>query len=313
MGPRTRVDANTLCTVATLGLEAIVSDIVVGVTGIEDTISKIVKMQVEQSAGVGDDGLIPVCPTCNVQATHVGGGRIDVYTTPGFDSVRLAVSTTRYTDTTTDPNDMGLIIPPATYAVLASGGTYRSCFAADGTSAAICDGLPLDSQGTFNWWGSDVPVPTPWPMGPNGQYGYIGARDNAWHRLIPLGVTRHAEQLPSPGLEAGSLLARRGGGATNTPGSRLAVQPGCVVPPDSDDLTTAVPTRIAFGVNDLPSVGTEPPTSGALEATVLIPDASASQIVFKGVGRCPAEPTPALRTAGDVTATSATATVSLAN
>jgi hypothetical protein len=67
-----------------------------------------------------------------------------------------------------------------------------------------------------------------------------------------------------------------------------------MIPPDSLDLTTAVPTRIALGINDLPSVGTEPPTSGKLDATVLIPDAAQSQVVFKSAARCPTEPAPAL-------------------
>ncbi|HEY7375402.1 MAG TPA: hypothetical protein VIF57_24805, partial [Polyangia bacterium] len=294
LAPKGRVNSSVACTLLTLGIDALITDIVVSAEGIEGQIGDAVRLQVEASSGANSDGNIPVCPTCNVQAVHIGGGRIDLYATPGIDSVRVNVSTVGYTDRTKDPNGMGLIIPPATFTLVTSGGTYRSCVAADGTPATTCPGLMLDAGGTFNWWGSDVPVPTPWPTGANGQIGFIGARYDAWQRLIPLGVTRHTEQLPSPALPVGVLLARRGGGASNTPGARLRVTPGCMIPPDSLDVTTAVPTRIALGVNDLPSVGTEPPTSGKLDATVLIPDAGQSQVLFQGAGRCPAEPAPSL-------------------
>jgi hypothetical protein len=136
---------------------------------------------------------------------------------------------------------------------------------------------------------------------------------SAWQRLIPLGVTRHTEQLPSPTLPVGVLLARRGGGASGMPGPRLRVTPGCMIPPDSLDVTTAVPTRIAFGVNDLPSVGTEPPTSGKLDATVLIPDAGQSQVVFQSAARCPAEPAPSLHGVGLTNVGTATIGTAAAN
>jgi hypothetical protein len=295
--PKGRVDAGTACSLLTFGIDAIITDIIVAATGVEDQIGNQVKLQMEGNVGV-QDGVIPVCPTCIVQAVQIGDGRIDIYATPGFDSVRVNVGTDRLTDRTSDPNNMGLIIPPATYALVMSGGTYRSCVTADGTPAATCAGMMLDASGTFNWWGSDVPVPTPWPTGANGQIGYIGARADAWNRLVPLGVTRHAEQLPSPTLAAGMLLARSGGGAAGTPGPRLRVKPGCMIPPDSIDITTAVPTRIALGINDLPVVGTEPPTSGKLDATVLIPDYSLSQIAFSSATACPAEPPAPLQVLG---------------
>jgi hypothetical protein len=301
MGPRTRVSSGTICTLLSLGISAIITDIVVAAKGIEDTISKTVQLQMESSAGVTADGFIPVCPTCRVQEVKIGGGRIDIYAMPGFDSVRVNVSTTRYTDTTKDPNGMGLIIPPATFAMVASGGTYKSCVAADGTSAATCTGLQLDGDGAFNWWGTDVPVPNPWPEGPNGTIGYYGARHAAWNRLIGLGLTRHVEQLPAPTFPAGALLARRGGGASNTPGPHLRVKGGCMVAPDSADPATAVATRIALGVNDLPSVGTQAPTSGKLDATVLIPDVALSKLAFEHATPCTAEP-PSFKGLNDLTA-----------
>jgi len=169
------------------------------------------------------------------------------------------------------------------------GGAYKSCVAADGTSVATCTSMQLDSDGTFNWWGTDLPVPTPWPMGPNGTYGYIGARHEAWNRLIPLGVTRHVELLPAPTFPVGALLARKAG-STSGIGPHLRIQGGCMVPPDSLDVATAPTTKIALGVNDLPSVGTQPPTFGKLDATVLIPDAGFSQTVFQNATPCAAEP-----------------------
>src|SRR4029079_4543302 len=53
MGPRTRVSADTLCTLLTVGIDAIITDIVVAAKGIEDTISNTIKLQMEDSAGVG--------------------------------------------------------------------------------------------------------------------------------------------------------------------------------------------------------------------------------------------------------------------
>jgi len=314
MGPNPRISAGTVCTLATVGLYAIAADIFISAEGIEDQIASQVRLQMEQSAGVDKNtGLIPVCPTCTVEAVHVGGGRIDVYATPGLDTVRVAASTTRYTDTTKDPNSQGLIIPPATFVLVTSGGTYHVCSAADGTSAASCPGLDLDALGTFNWWGSDVPVPTPWPVNQYGAQGFIGARYEAWQRLIPLGVTRHPLDLPSPTLPSGALLARRGGGATNTPGPHLRVQPGCMVAPDATDATSAVATRIAFGVNDLPSVGTEPPTSGQLDVTVVLPEAALSQTLFSGATPCAAEPPLPFHGQGIDLSNVASTSVSLAN
>ena len=191
---------------------------------------------------------------------------------------------------------MGLILPAGTYAMVTGGGAYDSCIAADGTAASVCNHLHLDGNGDFNWWGTDVPVPTPWPTGPNGQIGFIGSHYEAWQRLIPLGLTRHTAQLPSPGLAAGALLARRSTSTTSPSTPRLRVQAGCMIPPDANG---GAPYRIAFGINDQPSVGTQAPAQGQLEATVIIAATQEiSQMSFGSAAKCAAEPGPLVASVG---------------
>jgi len=286
--PRVRIHDSLACSVLFPVIYPIVKAIAVDVTGIQDSIAQNVKVNMESGAGADSEGLIDVCATCAVKDVKVGDGKIDIYTLPGFDSVRLNVSTTRYTDVTSDPAHTGLAIPEGFYTIIAGGGTYESCIAADGTPTAICDKLTLDSSGDFNWWGTDVPVPSPWFLGSNGTYGYNGARANAWERLTPLGLTRHVDQLPTSSFAAGSLLARRSDQSGLAPTTRLDVSNGCMVAPDG---TAGAPFALAFGVNDVPVVGTEAPTSGQLDATVLLAgDADTSKLLFGGVKPCAAAP-----------------------
>ena len=300
-GPDIDVEAGGVCTLLSLGLYAIGEDVVVHVLGILDSHVEDVKGDIELRLGDKDqDGFIPVCDGCVVKDVTIGNSRIDVYTLLELDSVRVNVSATRYTDSTADPAHMGLALGQGMYTLVAGGGAYDSCIAADGTPASTCDKLALDPSGAFNWWGSDVPVPSPWFVGTSGATGYNGPRANAWQRLTTLGLTRHVAELPTAVFAAGSLIARRSASSPVAPTGRLRV-PGdgsCMVPPDP---RAGSIFHLAFGVNDVPVVGTQAPTQGELEATVVLAvDAVASQGYFGNRTRCDSAPT---QTLGDTVRT----------
>ena len=274
LGPRANVNLAAYCSILSFGLLEIAADIIAAARGITDEIERTVSAQLNAQVGADEEGHIETCLGCRVVDVRIGDGRIDVWIVPPTDRVRLEVSTTRATDRTSDPTQ-GLALPAGMWAPVVAGGTYESCVAANGTPASVCERRVLDANGLFNWWGSDVPVPSPWEMGANGLYAYYAPRHNAWQRLQ--GVTRQVATLPDAAFPAGALLARRTGSA-----SRSRIETGCVVPPD---LSNAY--RMSLGVNDVPVVGTEPPTRGQLEATVLLAnDASQSDAMFGSLRRC---------------------------
>ncbi len=241
------------------------------------------------SAGFGadEDGHIQVCNGCRVVDVRIGGGKIDIMTVPPTARVRVNVSTTTLTDKTANPN-AGLLLPAGMLAPIVAGGTYESCQASIGQSPATCTPkFALDGAGLFNWWGSDVPVPSPIAYSQTGAAAVLGGRQNAWARLQ--GLTRDVAKLPSRRFPAGALLARRSTTDLLQPTTRALVENGCVMPPNP---TSAY--RVSLGVNDIaqPVTGA-PPTSGKLEATVLIAAHKLqSESVFGSQKECVAETLP---------------------
>ena len=284
VGPRPDVETGTFCRLITLGIWQLVTE------GLTDDASITGPFAASLSAGFGADsnGHIKVCDLCRVADVLIGNGAIDIYTIPPVDRVRLNVSTTRFTDATADPSQ-GLILPAGFFAPIAAGGTYVSCQAANGTSTASCGTtFAVDLEGLFNWWGSDVPVPNPWYTAPNGATTIIWTRKGAWDRL--LGLTRDVTKLPEKTFPAGALLARRTTTSPIFPTTRAMVSNGCVVPPDAN-----APIRFTLGVNDAPAVGSQPPTSGKLDATVLMAaDAGQSATLFGHSQVCTAAPSSTL-------------------
>jgi hypothetical protein len=284
VGPRPDVETGTFCRLITLGIWQLVTE------GLTDDASITGPFAESLSAGFDADenGHIKVCDLCRVADVLIGNGVIDIYTIPPVDRVRLNVSTTRFTDVTADPSQ-GLILPAGFFAPIAAGGSYDSCQAANGSSTASCGTkFALDMEGLFNWWGTDVPVPNPWYTAPNGATTIIWTRKHAWERL--LGLTRDVTKLPEKSFPAGALLARRTSSNPVFPTTRAHVSNGCVMAPDAN-----APYRVSLGVNDVPAVGTQPPTSGKLDATVLMAtDAAQSATLFGGSHVCTAAPSSGL-------------------
>jgi hypothetical protein len=280
MAPRADVETGLFCKLISLGIWQLVTE------GFADEASITGPFAESLSAGFGADanGHIKVCDLCRVTDVLIGNGVIDIYTVPPVDRVRLNVSTTRFTDATADPTQ-GLILPAGFYAPIAAGGTYVSCQAANGSSTSSCGTtFAVDLEGLFNWWGSDVPVPNPWYTAPNGATTIIWTRKGAWDRL--LGLTRDVTELPEKTFPAGALLARRTTTSPVFPTTREKVSNGCVIPPDANG-----PVRFTLGINDVPAVGSQPPTNGKLDATVLMAaDAGQSKTLFGNNHVCTAAP-----------------------
>src|SRR5690606_6638374 len=239
------------------------------------------------SAGFGADeqGRIKICDLCRVVSVRIGSGRIDIYTLPPVDRVRLNASTTRGTDPTADPAQ-GLILPAGFYAPIAAGGTYESCQSVGSAGPATCaKKFDVDMDGLFNWWGNDIPVPSPIVYGQNGTAVVNGSRQAAWNRL--LGLMRNTTQLPSARFPAGALLARRTPQSALTTTTRARVSNGCVMPPNAQ-----APYRVSFGVNDVAvPAGAVVPTRGKLDVTLLMAlNAEQSQTLFGSRPVCQAEP-----------------------
>lgn len=282
-GPYVAHNISAACALLTLGLGEIVAEIYAAVEGIDDQVLASFLPRFEEGLGAGEDGKILICPLCKVQDVRITTGRIDIVMVPPIDRVRVDVSTTNYRDATDDPRGHGLALPPEFQVAVAPAGLYTSCITANGTRASVCPSFPLDAAGTFNWLGDRIPIPSPWVSTPNGP-AYYATRHGAWNRL--LGVSRNPEtlSLPAAGFDVGVLLARLGTGSTSE--LRRKVTAGCAI-----SQTGTARNFLAFGVNDVPSVGPEAPTAGKLAASVLLADtASQSNVLFGDVSRCPRDP-----------------------
>lgn len=297
VGPYAHYSVSTLCSITTLGIANIVGAIYGAVEGLEGQILASFLPQFQGGLGADEDGRIQICPGCRVLDVKIVPGRVDIYAIPPTERVRVNVSTTQYRDATAEPRGTGLALPRDHYVALAPAQLVTECVSADGTSASVCDSLPVDSAGVLNWMGN-VPVPNPWestPLGP----AYFATRHAAWNRLS--GVTRDPAVLPVAAFDVGALLARLGDGTTSNP--RRRVTAGCMVPPSG-----RAADFLAFGVNDVPSVGTQAPTAGNFEVSVLLANqASASLVLFGSAPRCPSDtsviaPEPDSATAGLIAA-----------
>ena len=289
IAPRVEVNASGIC--AAIPGYQLLTDLKADEAAIAAPLAKTL------SAGFGadEDGHIQVCIGCRVVDVRIGGGKIDIMTVPPAARVRVNVSTTTLTDKTANPN-AGLLLPAGMRAPIVAGGTHDSCQASIGQSPATCTPkFALDGAGLFNWWGSDVPVPSPIAYSQTGVAVVLGGRQNAWARLQ--GLTRDVAKLPSRRFPAGALLARRNTTNLLQPTTRALVENGCVMPPNP---TAAY--RVSLGVNDIaqPVTGA-PPTSGKLEATVLIAaDKGQSEVLFGSQEECVAETLPTSFTTGGV-------------
>jgi hypothetical protein len=282
IGPYAKYSVSTFCSITTGGIANVVGSIYGAVKGLEDQILASFLPQFQGGLGADENGRIQICPGCRVLDVKIQPGRIDIYAIPPVERVRVNVSTTQYRDATAQPQAYGLALPPDHYVALAPAQLVTECVVANGTKASLCESLPVDAAGVFNWLGK-VPVPNPWvstPLGP----AYFAARHGAWNRLR--GVTRDPALLPLPvaAFDVGALMARLGDGTESN--LRRRVTPGCVVPPSG-----RLADFLALGVNDVPSVGTEAPTAGKFEVSVLLANqASASLVLFGSAPKCPSDP-----------------------
>lgn len=234
---------------------------------------------ISDELGADEAGHISVCPGCRVADVKIGSGKIEVWTVPPSERVRVNVSTTRLQDATANTST-GLLIPAGFYAPIIGGGSFESCVPGNGIPAT-CDKITVDMNGAFNWWGNDVPVPDSIAYDPVYGAVVLGGRANARERLR--GVLRHTTELPAPAFRADTLIVRRSPAIVATPPARARVANGCVLPP-----VTGSAYRIAFGVNDRPST---PPTQGKLVATVLLArTANQTMELFGSSDVCVAEP-----------------------
>jgi hypothetical protein len=280
------------CSMITLGVFELILD------GLSDeaTMEEEFAASLTSAFDVAADGHSAICFGCKTKDIRIGDGKIDIWTVPPVDRVRVNVRTDRLTDVTSDPT-RGLLIPAGMYAPIAAGGSYESCQAQDGQSPATCPvKFELDMDGLFNWWGTDVPVPNPIACNQANACAVLGGRANAWDRL--LGLTRDVTKLPEKTFPAGALIARRSQVSTSFPTPRARVSNGCVMTP----IATAN-YKIALGVNDVmqPVTGA-PPAKGKLDVTVMLAtDKDQSKVMFESSTVCTPGPTPPSRTLGTVT------------
>jgi hypothetical protein len=291
-GPRVATDSGVFC-----NLLGSIWELVAGDLFDEAALADEIGRSVASGFTVDEGNHKAICPGCRVVDIQISNGRIDFYTLPPIERVRLNVSTQRYTDVTADPTQ-GLALPAGMYAPIAAGGLYESCHAVGSSPATCSPKYNVDMDGLFNWWGSDVPVPNPIAYNQYGVAAVLGGRQHAWERLE--GLTRDITLLPEKSFPAGALLARRTPTSVWFPTTRALVTNGCVMPPN----TSAV-YRVSFGVNDMPTVpgAGGPPTRGKLDVTVLLAfDAAQSATLFSSSPTCKAAPS----TSGIVSGTTGT-------
>lgn len=269
--PYALVDAGGICAALTLGLYELVVDAIASRYDIAGTFAK----TISENLGADENGFIPVCPGCRVVDVKIGNGKLEIWTLPPVHRVRVQVRSVRGMDVTANPASHGLMIPAGYVAPIAGGGTIEACVAPDGIPGR-CDSLVVDTDGAFNWWGSDVPVPDSIAYTQTGQGVVLGGRANARDRLK--GVLRDTSRLPSATLPADALIVRRSPATASATTRRALATPGCTLP------TSSTPYRIAIGVNESP---TAPPVRGSFEATVLLADTAAqSATLFQEAPSC---------------------------
>lgn len=269
-GPEARADASGVCGPLTLGIWDLMTDILAD----EEAIAAPFAEKISTGLGADAEGRIKVCDLCRVVDVKIGNGKVDVWTLPPSNRVRVTVRVNRGMDVTANPNQ-GLVIPGGFFAPLAGGGTIETCEAENGIPSTCNPKLSVDIGGAFNWWGTDVPVPNSIVYDPVYGAVVLGGRANARDRLK--GVLRHTASLPAPGLAADGMIARRTGAS-----AKVRVKNGCVIAPPASEY------RIAIGVNEL--IGA-PPARGSFDATILLADdKEQSESLFGGQSRCPAEP-----------------------
>ena len=231
---------------------------------------------ITKNLGVDENGFMQICPGCNVVDVKIADGKLEIWTVPPVHRVRVKVRSARGMDVTANPASHGLMIPAGYVAPIIGGGTIEACVSPDGIPGS-CDSLVVDTDGAFNWWGNDVPVPDSIAYTPTGQAVVLGGRANARARLK--GVLRDTSRLPSASLPADSLIVRRSS-ATPTATRRHLATPGCALD------ASPTPYRIAIGVNEAQGA-TVPPVRGAFEATVLLAaTAGQSELLFDDAPSC---------------------------
>lgn len=278
IAPRAEVNATGVCAVLSLGIWDLVTDGLADEQSIADQFSDSI------SAGfrADENGHIQVCENCRVVDVRIGGGAIEIWTLPPTDRIRVHVSAHDTVDRTTDPGS-GLLLPAGMLAPIVGGGRIDTCQAANGTSPTTCaPRFGVDGDGLFNWWGSDVPVPSPIACNEYGVCAVLGGRSQAWARL--LGVTRDVTKLPDARYPVGSLIARRASPSGLVTMPKARVTDGCRMP---ESATQAY--RVALDVNDVATPVTgAPPSRGRYQATVLLAaTADQSRVMFESRPLCP--------------------------
>jgi hypothetical protein len=120
-----------------------------------------------------------VCDGCRVSDVKIGNGTIELWTRPPVERVRVLASAHDTADYTADPL-RGMPLPAGTWAPLVPGGGIETCQASDGKGPATCTPkFGADAGGLFNWWGSDVPVPSPIACNPYGVCAVMGGRGSS--------------------------------------------------------------------------------------------------------------------------------------
>jgi hypothetical protein len=295
IGPRAETNASGACAILSLGIWDIVTDILAD----EDEIARLFAENILRGFDADASGHIQVCAGCRVSDVKIGDGRIEIWTVPPVERVRIAASAHDRADYTADPG-RGVPLPAGLFAPIVPGGSIETCQANDGSGPPTCSPrFASDSHGLFNWHGNDVPVPSPIHCNQYGVCAVLGGRQNAWARL--LGVTRNLATLPEKTFPAGSLIARRTASSAHDTPASAGVSNGCVMPPNG-----LAAYRIAFEVNDVatPVTGT-PPSRGKLDATLFIAqDAAQSAVLFGSRPTCRAAPSqsPILATRGTLLA-----------
>jgi hypothetical protein len=270
-GPRADVSAG-VCGILTLGIWDIILEIFADEGEIADMFAKNILSGFDADA----TGHIKVCDFCRVIDVKIGNGTLELWTAPPAERVRVLASAHDLTDYTADTS-RGLPLPAGMWAPLVPGGSIETCQANDGTGPATCTPkFVADAGGLFNWWGNDVPVPSPIACNQYGVCGIMSGRQNAWARL--LGVTRQLATLPEKAFPSGSLIVRRTPFLAIDPQLRAKVSNGCVMPPHPN-----ATYKVAFDVNDVPTPVTgAPPSRGKLDVTVLVAETAEQSVTLFG-------------------------------
>lgn len=268
-GPTATADSSPFCAQRLFFLFEFLQDALVSYADIGGTFAK----TITENLGVDENGFMQICPGCKVVDVKIGDGKLEIWTLPPVHRVRVKVRSNRGMDVTANAASHGLMIRAGFYAPILGSGTLESCVYPDGVPGS-CDSIPVDTDGIFNWWGNDVPVPDSIAYTQTGQAVVLGGRANARARLK--GVLRDTTKLPAAGLPADALIVRA---SSPTTSRRALATPGCALDAPS------TPYRIAIGVNESPNaLG---PVRGSFEATVLLAStAGQSALLFEDAPSC---------------------------